>query len=93
MCVHVTACWHGLCVGDALAAGPQHAGRRHLSLSWACTQSTHREGSCCRSLSNLSAVLCVCVYVHAPAGTLFEGADLTETIWEDALIGERPAHL
>jgi hypothetical protein len=39
----------------------------------------------------LSPVMSLCVYT--PAGTLFEGADLSETIWEDALIGETPVHM
>jgi hypothetical protein len=31
--------------------------------------------------------MCVPAGAVFPAGTVFEGADLSETIWEDALIG------
>lgn len=40
-------------------------------------------GVCLLSFPPPMMACCCC----CPAGTLFEGADLTDTVWEDALIG------
>jgi len=56
------------------------------SMVFCCTATT-----CMQLEAPTPCVFAMVVHVLLP-GTLFEGADLTETIWEDALIGEQRLH-